>query len=203
MITVIIADDHPVFRQGMARLLADDDRFSLLGEGSNGSEALELIQLLQPRVAVLDLSMPRPDGLEVVSQLRAVHCATRCIILTMRENIDTVRRALAVGVSGYVLKEAAYEEIADAIVKVAGGKLYLGRFQDHPQLFSPPCDGQLTKRELEVLRCVAHALTSKQIAEELCISCRTVETHRQNVMKKLNIRNATALAGYAREQGLM
>ena len=203
MITVIIADDHPVFRQGMARLLADDDRFRLLGEGSNGSEAIHLVLEQKPQVAVLDLSMPRPDGLEVVSKLKAAHSAARFIILTMKESIDTVRLALSVGASGYVLKEAAYEEIADAIIKVAAGKLYLGRFQDHPQLFAYPCEGQLTNRELQVLRCVARGLTSKQIAEELRISSRTVETHRQNIMEKLNIRNATALVGYAREQGLM
>jgi len=203
VITIIIADDHKIFRQGMARLLADDDRFQLAGEACNGREAVELIRELQPDVAVLDLSMPRPDGLEVVSNVREAHSATRCIILTMKEDIDTVRRALDVGASGYVLKEAAYEEIADAIIKVAAGKLYLGRFQDHPQLFIRPCDGQLTNREIEVLRLVVRGLTSRQIAEELSISHRTVETHRRNIMDKLNIRTATALAGYAREQGIM
>jgi len=202
MTTIIIADDHKVFRQGMARLLADDDRFQLVGEASNGREALELIAQLRPQVAVLDLSMPRPDGLEVVAKVRAEQYATRCIILTMREDIDTVRRALDAGVSGYVLKEAAYEEIADAISKVADGKLYLGAYQDHPQLFIRPCDGQLTNREVEVLRFVARGLTSRQIAEELSISHRTVETHRQNIMEKLKIRTATALVTYALEQGL-
>lgn len=203
MIPVIIADDHPIFRQGMSRLLSDDSRFRLLGEAGNGREALELIRTLQPRVAVLDLSMPRPDGLEVVSIIGAAHCATRCIILSMRDDIDTVRRALAVGASGYMVKEAAFEEIADAIIKVAAGKLYLGQFQDHPQLLSRPCEGQLTNREVEVLRFVARGLTSRQAAEELHISPRTVETHRQNIMEKLNIRTAVALAGYAREHGLM
>ncbi|MDD5286578.1 MAG: response regulator transcription factor [Desulfuromonadaceae bacterium] len=203
MITIIIADDHKIFRQGMARLLADDDRFNLLGEASNGREALELIQELKPQVAVLDLSMPRPDGLEVVSKVCAARRATRCIILTMKEEIDAVRRALDAGASGYVLKEAAYEEIADAIIKVAAGKLYLGRFQDHPELFNRPCNEQLTKREVEVLRFVVRGLSSRQIAEELCISPRTVETHRRNIMCKLNIRTATALVGCAREQGFV
>ena len=203
MITIIIADDHKVFRQGMARLLADDSRFHLVGEASNGREALEIIQELEPQVAVLDLSMPRPDGLEVVVKVRAAHSATRCIILTMREDIDTVRRALDAGVSGYVLKEAAYEEIADAVIKVAAGKVYLGGFQNHPKLFTRPCDGQLTNREIEVLRFVVRGLTSRQIAEELNISPRTVETHRQNIMEKLNIRTATALACYARDQGFI
>ncbi len=203
MITIIIADDHKIFRQGMARLLADDDRFQLVGEACNGREALELIRELHPRVAVLDLSMPRPDGLEVVAKVRADHSATRCIILTMKEDIDTVRRALDAGASGYVLKEAAYEEIAEAIIKVNAGKLYLGEFQDHPRLFARPCNGQLTNREVEVLRLVVRGLTSRQIAGELKISHRTVETHRRNIMDKLNIHTATALTGYAREQGIM
>lgn len=203
MISIIIADDHKIFRQGMARLLADDARLDLVGEASNGSEALALIEKLHPQVAVLDLSMPRPDGFEVASKLRAAKSDTRSIILTMREDIDAVRRAIDVGASGYVLKEAAYEEIADAIIKVAAGKLYLGRFQDDPQLFTRPCDGQLTNREVEVLRFVVRGMTSRQIAVELSVSHRTVETHRQNIMEKLNIRSATGLAGYAHAQGLM
>lgn len=203
MISIIIADDHKIFRQGMARLLEDDDRLRLLGEASNGREALELIQSLKPQVAVLDLSMPRPDGLEVVAMVRAAGHDTRCIILTMKESIDTVRRALDAGVSGYVLKEAAYEEIADAIIQVAEGKLYLGRFQDHPQLASPSSSAQLSNREREVLRSVAQGLTSRQIAEKLFISHRTVETHRRNIMEKLKLHTATALAAYAREQDLL
>ncbi|MBV5319924.1 MAG: response regulator transcription factor [Chlorobium phaeobacteroides] len=203
MITIIIADDHKIFRQGLSRLLADDDRFKLLGEASNGKEALNLIWKEKPQVAVLDLSMPRPDGLEVVSNIRAAHSNTRCIILTMKDDVETVRRALESGVYGYVLKEAAYEEIAEAIVKVADNKLYLGRFQDNPNLYASCCEGQLTNREVEVLRCVVRGLTSRQIASELFISHRTVETHRQHIMEKLNIRTATGLAGYAREHGLI
>ena len=145
--------------------------------------------------------MPRPDGLEVVAQVRAAHSSTRCIILTMKEDIDSVRRALDTGVSGYVLKESAYEEIADAIINVAAGKRYLGRFQDHPRLFASPSDGRLTSRELEILRLVVRGLSSQQIADELSINHRTVETHRHNIMKKLNIHTATALAVYARDQG--
>lgn len=202
MTTVIIADDHQIFRQGMARLLADDNRFQLLGEASNGREALTLIETLQPDVAVLDLGMPRPDGIEVVLNVRAGKSATRCIILTMREDIDVVRRAFDAGACGYVLKKAAYEEISDAIVRVADGKLYLGAFQEHPQLFVRPGKGLLTDREVDILRLVARGLTSRKIAEELSINHRTVETHRQNIMAKLGIHSATALAGYAREQGL-
>jgi DNA-binding NarL/FixJ family response regulator len=202
MITIIIADDHQVFRQGLRRLLTDDDRFRLLGEAKDGREALALIEELQPDVAVLDLAMPRPDGIEVVAQVNAGKSATRCIILTMKEEIYAIRRALAAGARGYLLKEAAFEEIAEAIVKVAGDKLYLGALQDNPELFSTEATERLTDREVEILHHVALGLTSRQIAEKLCISPRTVETHRQNIMEKLNLRTATALADYARKKGL-
>ena len=203
MISIIIADDHKMFRQGLARLLADDDRLQLVGEASNGKEALELIRTLRPQVAVLDLSMPRLDGIEVALKVRADHSATRCIILTMNNDIEAVRRALDSGASGYVLKEAAYEEIAGAIIKVAAGKLHLGGFQDDPHLFDRVGSGQLTKREREVLRFVARGLTSRHIAEELGISHRTVETHRQNIMEKLDLHTPVALIKYAAAQGLL
>ena len=203
MITVIIADDHPIFRQGLARLLGDDSRFQLVGEASNGREALALIKELKPDVAVLDLNMPRPDGIEVISEVHTAESETGCIILTMREDIDAVRRAIDAGASGYVLKEAVYEEIAKAILRVAEGKLYLGAFREHPNLFNSPCAGTLTEREIEVLRLVGQGMSSKQIAEKIKVSSRTVETHRQNIMKKCGFRTAIALAGYAREQGLV
>lgn len=203
MITIVIADDHKVFRQGLKRLLADDDRFRLLGEGGDGSEALALIERFSPDVAVLDLSMPRPDGIEIAASLAVAGSGTKCIILTMKEEIQAVRRALAAGVRGYLLKEAAYEEIAEAIVRVAAGKVYLGGLQDDPLLFTVADDRLLTAREEEILRQVARGLTSRQIGDELCISYRTVETHRRNMMEKLGIRTTAALVNYAREQGLV
>lgn len=202
MITVIIADDHQIFRQGLKMLLGEDDRFTLIGEGKDGREALKLIEELKPDIAVLDLSMPRPDGIEVTAQARAAESATKCIILTMKEEIHSVRRALSAGAKGYLLKEAAFEEVASAIVTVAAGKLYLGAFQDNPHLFSRAAEGRLTDREVEILRHVSRGMTYQQIADELCISPRTVGTHRQNIMDKLNIRSTTALINYAREQGL-
>jgi DNA-binding NarL/FixJ family response regulator len=202
MITIIIADDHTVFRQGLKRLLADDERFLLQGEGGSGSEALELIQRYSPDVAILDLAMPRPDGIEIAAALAGVRARTKCIILTMKDELYAVRRALDAGARGYLLKEAAYEEIAAAIVRVAAGQVYLGAYQDAPQLYADFGKGLLSKREEEILRQVARGLTSAQIGDELCISPRTVETHRRNIMEKLGIRTATALVNYAREQGL-
>lgn len=202
MIKIIIADDHSIFRDGLKRLLSDDDRFQLLGEGRNGTEALALIAELRPDVAILDLSMPRPDGIEVVEQVAASGSATRCLILTMKEEIPIVRRALSAGARGYVLKEAAFDELAEALMAVAAGRLYLGPLQDHPQLFTSNATS-LTRREREVLCQVARGQSSRQIAKILGVSTRTIETHRQNIMDKLGLRSATALVNYAREQGML
>lgn len=196
MITIVIADDHEIFRQGVARLLADDERFKLVGEASNGSEAVALIRELQPQVA-----MPRPDGIEVAAAVRTSGCDTRCIILTMKEEIETVCRALDNGVTGYVLKSSGYKEISRAIIEVAAGRLSLGEFSNDPRIFSRSNDQKLSKREIEVLRLIKQGLTNKQTATELFINYRTVEKHRQNIMNKLNIKTVTALAEYARQRG--
>lgn len=201
MITIVIADDHEIFRQGVARLLADDERFKLVGEASNGSEAVALIRELQPQVAVLDLAMPRPDGIEVAAAVRTTGCDTKCIILTMKEEIEIVCRALDNGVTGYVLKSSGYKEISRAIIEVAAGRLSLGEFSNDPRIFSRSNDQKLSKREIEVLRLITQGLTSKQAATELFINYRTVEKHRQNIMDKLNIKTVTALAEYARQRG--
>lgn len=203
MITIVIADDHQMFRQGLKLLLEGDSRFKLLGKAENGSDALRIIRELSPDVAVLDLAMPRPDGIEVVAALSRDSSTTKCLILTMKEDLASIRRALNAGALGYILKESAFERLAEAIVEVAHGNLYLGDLQDNPQLFSSRAEGALTPREKDILQQVARGLTSRQIAEELCISPRTVEAHRQKIMEKLGIRTAVALVGYAREQGLV
>lgn len=201
MITVVIADDHQMFRQGLKLLLGSDSRFKLLGEAGNGSDALRLISELTPDVALLDLAMPRPDGCEVAAA--AAGSGTKCLILTMREDLSSIRRALKAGARGYLLKEFAFERLAEAILEVASGLLYFGELKDNPLLFSAGADEALSSREKDILRQVARGLTSRQIGDELCISTRTVETHRQNIMVKLGLRSAAALAVYAREQGLV
>lgn len=203
MITIIIADDHTVFRQGMKLLLSSDERFQLIGEAKNGREALELIRELSPEVAVLDFSMPRPDGIEVITQALALRSSTRCIILSMKDDLQTVRRSLDAGARGYLLKEAAFAEIADAIVRVAAGKIYLGAFQESLDISTPKTGCKLTNREEEILRQVALGLTSRQIADNICLSHRTVETHRFNIMEKLDIHTSAGLTLYAREKGLV
>ncbi len=187
----------------MKLLLSSDERFQLIGEAKNGREALELIRELSPEVAVLDFSMPRPDGIEVITQALALRSSTRCIILSMKDDLQTVRRSLDAGARGYLLKEAAFAEIADAIVRVAAGKIYLGAFQESLDISTPKTGCKLTNREEEILRQVALGLTSRQIADNICLSHRTVETHRFNIMEKLDIHTSAGLTLYAREKGLV
>lgn len=201
MIRIVLADDHRIFREGLKRLLADNTEFVLAGEAANGIEAVQLIKEQRPDVAILDLSMPGLSGIEVIEQVLAAGVPTRCILLTMNDEIGTVRRALRAGVRSYILKESAYDQLAQAIATVAAGRMYLGDWQGDPRLFSP-AESHLTQREQEVLGAVIRGESSRQIAEALGLSVRTVETHRQNIMNKLGVRTAVALANYAREHGL-
>lgn len=202
MIRVIIADDHRIFRQGLAGLIAEEQDMELVGEAGNGTDALRLIHELQPDVAVLDLSMPRPDGIEVARQLNAEQIASACLILTMHDSTVTMHRAMDAGARGYLVKDGAYEEFVAAVRQVASGRAYFNAS------ITAECGaaGQnpfLTRREQEVLRLTAQGLSSKTIADQLEISPRTVENHRQNIMKKLQIHNATSLVNYAVKQQLL
>jgi DNA-binding NarL/FixJ family response regulator len=202
MISVIIADDHRMFRQGLASLLADEADIELLGEADRGGEALRLIRELKPQVAVLDLSMPRPDGLEIVRTIQAEGLETSSLILTMYDDAATMRLAMDAGARGYLVKSGAFDEFVAAIRLIATGRSYFNAaFAPDPDPARP--DLQLTARELFILSLVAQGLSSKSIADQLGISQRTVENHRQNIMNKLNIRSATALVGYAAKHRLL
>lgn len=196
MIRVILADDHRIFRQGLAALLANEADIELLGEAGNGAEALRLIRELCPDVAVLDLSMPRPDGIEIARLLQAEGNATACLILTMHDEAATMRRAMEAGARGYLVKDGAFEELAAAVRQLSSGRAYFNA-AIAPDSTAPARDVPLTGREQEVLRLVARGLSSKAIADQLALSQRTVENHRQSIMKKLNIHNAPTLVNYA------
>jgi len=202
MIRVVLADDHRILREGLKLLLAGNAELVLEGEAGDGVEALRLITELRPDVAILDQSMPGLKGIDVIEQVVAAELPTRCILLTMENQISTVRRALQAGAQGYVLKECAYGQLVAAIVAVNDGQRFLGAFDEDPRL-STEDKTALTKREKEVLRAVLRGESSRQIADVLCISVRTVETHRQKIMSKLGVHNSMSLARYAREHNLV
>lgn len=213
-IRIIFADDHVIVRDGLRALLKSDPQFSLLGEGADGQEALELVAKYHPDVAMLDISMPRMNGIEATKVIKKEHPSTRIMILTIHENEQYVYEMLQAGADGYVLKNAEKKEIFDGIRAVAKGehyfssevsKLLIGDLVKKARgnsVQEGESGSELTSRETEVLKFIAEGLTSRQIAEKLFLSVSTVNSHRANLKKKLNIRDTAGLVKYALQAGL-
>jgi DNA-binding NarL/FixJ family response regulator len=207
---VVIADDHAVVRGGLRALIKDDPELELVGEASGGTEAIELVRLMQPDILVLDLSMPDIDGITVTRRLKNLGSTTRILILTVHEDESLLREAIRSGASGYILKRAAEAELISAIRTVLQGKLYVDPVMMLSVLTEPAekpavprADSPLTSRETDVLRLVAQGYTNRQISEELGISVRTVEGHRANILEKLGLHSRAELVRYARQCGLV
>jgi len=209
-IRVLVADDHAIVRTGIRHVLESEPGFAVVGEASNGAEAIELAQSLQPDVAVLDISMPGASGLQVTQELRRLAPETRVLILSMHDNTEYVLESVRAGAHGYILKDTAATELRGAIHAVRRGESYFsppiarrltavvrGITEEEDQL------GQLTARERQVLVGVAQGRTNREIALELGISHRTVETHRESLMRKLGIRTVAGLTRVALEAGLI
>ena len=207
VITVVIADDHPIFRTGLRQVLDSDGGLRVVGEAGNGDEALAVIESVRPDLAVVDIDMPGRDGLDVTRALRDQRSATRVILLTLHTDAWFLNNALDAGVHGYVPKESAVTEIAGAIKSVHGGQEYISpvlsrlliarsRRADALAKDLPALD-HLTPTEMKVLKLVAEVKTTKEIAEALCISPRTVEHHRTSITTKLDLRGAHALTKFA------
>jgi len=208
-ITVLIVDDHPLFRGGLRQVIAGDSHFEIVGEAGDGQIALQMILEKKPDVAVLDVNLPNLTGLEIAQKLQNKKLPTRFIILTMLKEEDVCNRALDLGVKGFVLKENAIEEILKAISAVADGEHYLSstisgylvrrRHRAETLTKQKPGLDDLTKAELRILKLIAMKKTSREIAAELFISPRTVEAHRANICSKLDLRGAHSLLQFALE----
>ena len=207
VITVLIADDHPIFRTGLRQVLEADAALRVVGEAGDGDEALAAIEAMRPDLAVLDIDMPGRDGLDVTRALRDRRSTTRVILLTLHTDAWFLNNALDAGVHGYVPKESAVTEIAGAIKSVHAGQEYVSpvlsrmlidrsRRADALAKELPALD-RLTPTELKVLKLVAEIKTTKEIAEALCISPRTVEHHRTSLATKLDLHGAHALTKFA------
>lgn len=209
-IKVLVADDHMIARTGIRHVLESQAEFEVVGEAASGAEALALTLKLRPDVVVLDISMPGVTGLEVAQRLRATSPATRILILSMHDQAEYVLESVRAGAHGYLLKDTAATELREAIRAVCQGESY----------FSPPVASrltaavrgdhaaqpgldQLTGREREVLLGIAQGRTNKEIAGELGISHRTVETHRESLMRKLQLRTVAELTRFALGAGLV
>jgi DNA-binding NarL/FixJ family response regulator len=208
-ITVLIVDDHPLFRGGLRQVITSDPRLELAGESGDGTAALPLIVEKKPDVAVLDVNLPGLSGLEIAKALQLKKSRTRVIILTMHKEEELINRALDFGVHGFVLKENANENILDAIEAVAAGQHYLSpevsghlvRRHSRAEMLAAEKPGleDLTKAERRILKLIAEKKTSREIAGELFISIRTVEAHRANICDKLELQGSHSLLQFALE----
>jgi DNA-binding NarL/FixJ family response regulator len=209
VIRVLIADDHGIVRSGLRMLLERHSDLAVVGEASDGVEALELSQAEHPDVAVLDVSMPRMTGLQAARAIRAHVPDTRVLLLSMHDDERYFLEGLEAGAAGYVLKRAADTDLINAVRTVADGRAFLS---DEAQraLMDAWLDGEITEaedpltpRELEVVKLIAEAFTNRQIAETLTLSEKTVESHRANLLAKLGMRDRVELVRYAIRRGLV
>jgi len=212
MITIALADDHHVVRQGFKALLEAEKDFKLVGEAADGLDAVRLVEEKKPNILVLDLMVPRLHGLEVVRQLRKSTPDTRVIILSMHADEPYVMEALRNGACGYVLKDATATDLAQAVRTVAAGRRYLSAalaeraisgYVTHPGESDLDVYDTLTNREREILQLAAEGKTSIEIGKQLFISPRTAETHRANLMRKLSLRSQTDLVRFAIRKGII
>ena len=212
MISIVLADDHGIMRQGLRALLEAEPDFCVTGEAPNGLAAVEIVEELKPDILLLDLTMPGLNGLDVTRRLSSRAPKTRIIILSMHASESYVLEALRNGASGYVLKDAGATELVEAVRQVARGRYYMSRPISEPAMLAYVEKARstridiyqaLTHREREVLHLTVEGHTSTQIGARLSISARTVETHRNNVLRKLNVHSQRELIVYAKRRGLL
>ncbi len=210
VVRVALCDDHGVVRSGLRRILDAEDDLEVVGEAGSVKEAVAVAVACSPDVFVMDLGLPDGSGINATAEVIRVSPATRVLVLTVHDDIAYLRRAFEAGAVGYLVKEAADIELVQAVRQVASGRQYV-----HPTLgaalLAPDATparlagpgGELSDRELEVLRMMALGLTNAEIGERLYVSVRTVETHRSHIHQKLNVRNRAELVRRAKEAGLL
>jgi two-component system response regulator NreC len=204
-IRIVLADDHAVVRSGLRMLLDSEAGFEVVAEASDVDSARRYVRGHHPDVLVLDLNMPGASSLDALPEIRTESPATQIVILTMQQEPAFAREALGAGALGYVLKEAADEELVEAVRRAAVGESYLNPRLGARIAAEPPPGrpDDLSERELDVLRLIALGHTNAEIAERLFLSVRTVETHRARIQQKLRLSTRAELVGYALEHGLV
>lgn len=212
---IIIVDDHPLFREGIKTIIARSGQFEIVAEAGTGREGFEKFTELKPDLVLLDISLPDESGMEVARKIRHQSPKTRIIILSMHSKIDYIVEAFQSGATGYVVKESAADRLDHALNAVAAGEYFLDSSISHEvvaKLMNSPSKeakvndagySQLTAREQEIMRMLAEGSSKSKIADTLCISIKTVENHRANIMRKLNIHSAMELVRYAAKLGLI
>jgi DNA-binding NarL/FixJ family response regulator len=210
----LIVEDHTLLRAGLRALLLQDPGLEIVGESDNGRDAIRSIGSLSPNLVLMDLSMPGMNGIEAITDIKRRYPEIKILVLTVHKTDEYIHESLRAGADGYILKDATHDELRVAVRSVLNGKIYLspdissnvisgylGSGKGGESLASPW--DTLTHREREVLKLVAEGHPNKYIADYLCLSVKTVEKHRSNLMKKLDLHNASTLTAYAIEKGLV
>jgi len=206
-VTLLIVDDHPLLRRGLRDVIGENSRFKIVGEASDGEEALRQLAVLQPKIAIVDIDMPRLNGLEMIRRIRQQPLQVKVLILTMYKEEDMFNAAMDLGAKAYVLKENAANEIVAALEKVDGGEPFVSALmleagqrrseRVRELLLRKPQIELLTPAERRILKLIGEDYTSKEIADLLKLSVRTVDNHRQHVCNKLQIHGTHSLLKFA------
>ncbi len=218
-IRILIVDDHAIVRDGIRSVLQSSPEYVIVGEADDGEVALDLVTEKKPDVVIMDISMPKLNGIEAATIMKKNHPELKIIILTVHENEAYANQILRAGASGYVLKTAGKKEICEAITSAMSGERFFSpavsrmiidgfvkrasEEQKPDQISTAAVPQQLTKRETEILKYIAQGYTNRKVAEKLFLSVRTVNTHRTNLMQKLDIHDTATLVRYAIETGLV
>ena len=212
-IEIVIADDHTIVRQGLRKLLEEEDCLKITGEAMNGREAVTIVHKLKPDVVIMDIAMPVLNGIEAARQIKQSTLKTKVIILSMHDHTRYIRELLSIGVSGYLLKNAVSNDIIKAIKKAVKGETYLSPsisnrvIEDYVGMNQKTSQDELyntlTNREREVFQMMVEGHTTKKISEMLCLSPSTIKSHRSNIMGKLKMDNISKLIQYAIHLGII
>lgn len=213
--TIIVVDDHPLFREGLKSIIGRITQYKVVGEAGNGREALKLIKELKPDLVLVDMSLPDQTGIELTRKILEFSSTIRIVIVSMHSKADYIFKAFQAGATGYVVKESASEKLLQAIDNVLKGDYFMDShvskevvrklmgIQNKEQKITDAAFNTLTPREQEIMILVAEGLTTNQISERLYISPKTVENHRSSIMRKLNLHNTIEVARYAVKLGLI
>ncbi len=211
--SIVIAEDHTILREGLRALISSDPNFHVVGEAKDGQEAVRCVERFKPHLVLMDLSMPRMNGMQAIREIRKLAPETKIVVLTIHDTEEYILETFKTGANGYILKDATHAELMLALDSVLHGMRYISPgisgkliegYLDGRKGFNPPNAWEaLTRRERGILKLIAEGYRSKEIADYLCISVKTVEKHRSNLMKKLDLHNAQALTTIAIEKGLV
>ena len=213
-ITILLADDHTIVRQGLAKVLEAEPGFSVVGEARDGREAISQVEQIKPDIVIMDITMPMLNGIEATRQIKKANRNTKIIILSMHSHNRFISELFSLGASGYLLKDSSGTDIVNAINAAVRGDTFLSPsisrqvIEDYVSLKITKSSreelyGQLSNREREVFQMIAEGRSTKEVADILCVSVSTIKTHRSNIMEKLQMDNISQLIHFAIELGLV